>query len=155
MDHSSKETETGTVTLHQTADYNNNNDMEDTEGEDWLDLSILDAKPKLDLSNMNSDIIFYHNNGSPIGSMTTNVYMNTNMAGGTNQNGNTVANGFAAAKKLSSVHNDVDNNNSSNPTETNKSKEGEAAATPSNGIWADQQGLPLPASTDIVGAMKE
>ena len=45
--------EAGTITLHQSADYNKDNNMRDIEGEDWLDLSILDAEPKLGIGNMN------------------------------------------------------------------------------------------------------
>ena len=36
MEHSSYNIDTGTVTLHQLADFNSNNNMKDVEGEDWL-----------------------------------------------------------------------------------------------------------------------
>ena len=102
MEHSSYEMETRTVTLHQTADYDSDNNMKETTGEDWLDLSILDAEAKPDLVNMDSGIIFDHDDGASMDSMMTNIYMNNNMAIGTNKNGNTVVNGSLAATKLPS-----------------------------------------------------
>ena len=49
--------ETGTVTLHQRADYDKDNDMNDIDCKGWIDLSILDAKLKLNLSNLDSGFI--------------------------------------------------------------------------------------------------
>ena len=67
------------------ANYDSNNDMKDTEGEDWLDLSILDAKPTLvDLGNMDSGIIFDHGNRASMGLMMTNIYTNNTISVGTN-----------------------------------------------------------------------
>ena len=88
--------ETGTVTLHHSSNYDSNDDMRYIKGEDWLDLLILDAKPKLDLGNMDSGIIFDHDDGASMGSIPTRVYMNNNMAVSTNKNGNTVINGYSA-----------------------------------------------------------
>ena len=147
--------ESGTVTLHQSSDCNSDNDMRDIEGEDWIDLSILDAKPKLDLGNMDSGIIFDHDDGASMGSIPTRVYMNNNMAVITKKNGNMAVNGFTATTKLSSDPNDLENINDSNPSTTTELEEGVEAATPGNSAWADQQELLLPANTGIVGAMNE
>ena len=98
MEHSSYKMETGIVTLHQTTDYDDK-DMKDMEGEDWIDLSILDAEMKLDIGNMDSEVVFDHDNGASMGSLTTRAYMNNNMPGVVDQNGKTVVSGFMATKK--------------------------------------------------------
>ena len=73
MEHSSYEMGTGMVTLHQFADYDRDDNMRYIEGEDWLDPSILDAKPKLNIGSMDSGIIFNHDDGASMGLMTTKV----------------------------------------------------------------------------------
>ena len=50
-----------------------------------------------------------------MGSMTTKVYINNNMAVSTKKNGSRLVNSSTAATKLLSNHNDLDNNNGSNP----------------------------------------
>ena len=158
MEHSSYNTETGIVILLQTAYFdNNNNDVKYIKGEDWVDLLVLDAKPKLDLGNMDSGIIFDHDiNRASISSLTTRVYTNNNMAGGIFQNGSTVVSGFAATTKFSiAPTNDADG---SSPPETNKSNgdpstEDTAAALSSNSAGTDQQRLPPPAGgASVMGA---
>ena len=79
--------------------------MRDIEGEDRLDLSILDAEPMLNLGNMDSGIIFDHDKGASMGSITTNVYINNNMAVSINKNVSMVVNGFSATTKLISAPN--------------------------------------------------
>ena len=92
MEYSSYDMETRSVTLHQTADYGDDDDMKAIHGEGWIDLLILDAKPKLDLGNMDSGIVFDHGSGASMGSLATRAHMNNNMAGGVNQNGNMAVN---------------------------------------------------------------
>ena len=98
MEHSSYKMKTGIVTLHQTTDYDDK-DMKDMEGEDWIDLSILDAEMKLDIGNMDSEVVLDHDNGASTGSLTTRAYTNNNMAGVVDQNGKTVVSSFMATKK--------------------------------------------------------
>ena len=67
MEHSSYIMETRTVTLHHAADCDcdNDDDMQDIDGKGWIDLLILDAKPKLDLGNLDSGVVFDHNSMPP------------------------------------------------------------------------------------------
>ena len=37
------------VILYQTSDYDNNNDLKDMVGEDWIDMSILDGEVALNI----------------------------------------------------------------------------------------------------------
>ena len=98
MEYSSYDTETRTVTLHQTADYGDDDDMKAIHGEGWIDLLILDAKPKLDLNNLySSGVVFNHDDGASIGSLTTKTCTTNNMAGGGNHKGRHMVSGFAAA----------------------------------------------------------
>ena len=113
--------------------------MKDMEGEGRINLSILDTKPKLDLSNMDSGIVFDHDDGSSMGSLTTRAYINNSIAGDVNQNGSTVMNSFADATKLSTAPNN-DAEGSSIPPETTESKGGPStedasAAILSNSGW--------------------
>ena len=105
MEHSAYKMETGMVTPHQSSNYHSDNAMRDIEREDCLNLSILDAESKLDLGNMNSGIIFDHDDGASMGLMTPKVYMNNNMVDSPNKNGDTVVNGFSATTKLISTPN--------------------------------------------------
>ena len=89
--------------------------MRDIEGEDRLDLSILDAEPMLNLGNMDSGIIFDHDKGASMGSITTNVYINNNMAVSINKNVSMVVNGFSAATELISNSKKLNNSNIPNP----------------------------------------
>ena len=57
MKHSFYDMEKRMTTLHQTVDYDRDNTMKDINGKGWIDLSILDAKLKLNLSNLDSGFI--------------------------------------------------------------------------------------------------
>ena len=71
MMHSSYEMETGTVTLHQTSNQNNDDDMQDMVGEDWVNMSILESEVILDIGAMDSGVIFDHNDNISLSSVNT------------------------------------------------------------------------------------
>ena len=82
MVHSSYEMETGTVTLHQTSNQDNNNNMQDMVRKDWIDMSILEGEVTLDISIMDSGVIFDHDENVSLGSMNTKGYMIKNTMAG-------------------------------------------------------------------------
>ena len=71
MMHSSYKMETGTVTLHQTSNQNNDDDMQDMVGEDWVNMSILESEVILDIGAMDSGVIFDHNDNISLSSVNT------------------------------------------------------------------------------------
>ena len=88
--------------LHQTSDHDNNDDLKDMLGEDWIDMSILDGKIALDIGAMDSGLIFNHDNEVSMGSMNTKAYMiKNNMAGTSDKNVRITV--FAATKKYSTT----------------------------------------------------
>ena len=52
---------TRTVSLHHSSGLDLDNDMRDM-AEDWIDMSILENIATIDIGNMDSGILFYHNN---------------------------------------------------------------------------------------------
>ena len=90
--------------LHQTSDHDNNDDLKDMLGEDWIDMSILDGKIALDIGAMDSGLIFNHDNEVFMGSLNTRAYMIRNkMAGTSDNNDRTTVEGFAATKQYSTT----------------------------------------------------
>ena len=79
MLHSSYDLRSGKVILHQTSDFDINNNVRDMVGEDWIDMSILESTATLEVRTMDSGVIFDHdNNDSSMGSMNTSIFMNNN-----------------------------------------------------------------------------
>ena len=127
--------------------------MKDINGKGWIKLSILNAGPKLDLGNLDSVVIFDHNNGASMGSLATKLYTTNNMAGGGNSKSNHVVSSFTAAIKSTIAPNNEFNGNvtpDTNGAEENPSTGVVAAAFPSNSTVTYHMGLPLPV---VVGAM--
>ena len=84
IQYSSYEVGTRTVTLHPSAGISNVDDnMLDLE-EDWIDMSILDNTATLEIGNMDSGVIFDHDDGdNSMSSVTTAAFAINNMPAGT------------------------------------------------------------------------
>ena len=54
--------QTSKVVLHQTRNFDNDDDVKDMVGEDWIDISILKSTATLDIGAMDSGVIFGHDN---------------------------------------------------------------------------------------------
>ena len=68
MLHSSYDLQSDKVILHQTSNFDIDNDMRDMAGEDWIDMSILENTATLDIGPMDSGVIFdYDNNNGSLG----------------------------------------------------------------------------------------
>ena len=100
IEFSSYEISTRTVELHHSSGLDIDDDMKDLE-EDWIDMSILDNTAALEIGNMDSGILFDHDNDeNSMSSMTTQAFAQRHMPkvsglaaaaaalGGTPQNGN-------------------------------------------------------------------
>ena len=84
IQYSSYEVGTRTVTLHPSAGISNvDNNMLDLE-EDWIDMSILENTATLEIGNMDSGVIFDHDNDvNSMSSVTTAAFARNNMPAGT------------------------------------------------------------------------
>ena len=80
IQYSSYEVGTRTVTLHPSAGISNvDDDMLDLE-EDWIDMSILNNTAALEIGNMDSGVIFDHDDGdNSMSSVTTAAFARSNM----------------------------------------------------------------------------
>ena len=102
MQHSSYDLRSRKVILHQTSDFDIDNDMRNMAEEDWIDMSIFESTAALDVGAMDSGVIFDHDNDDgSLGSVTINIFMNNNTPHGTECcNATTTVNGFATSSNL-------------------------------------------------------
>ena len=107
--HSSCEMESGMVALHQTSDQNNDDNIQDMVGEDWINILILEGKVIVDIDAMDSGVIVDHNDNIFLSSVNTMGYTTKNtMAGVAHINGKATMTGFKGAKNLTSTPMDQD-----------------------------------------------
>ena len=94
--------QTSKVVLHQTRNFDNDDDVKDMVGEDWIDISILKSTATLDIGAMDSGVIFGHdNNDASIWLVNMRVYMKNNTPDSVRySNGTTTVNGFVAVRNL-------------------------------------------------------
>ena len=97
-------------------DLDKDDDMKDTDGKDWTDMSILNTKPKLDCGVIDSCTILYHNEATSMGSMCTQTYM-ANMSGESPQKINEhMVTGFAVATATGTTPMNINNGNAPSTT---------------------------------------
>ena len=142
MEHSTYDMDTGAVTLIHTSGADQDDELNEMAAEDWINMSILDGEPVLNISIMDSGVLFDHNNDkNSMSSMNTTGYM------ARNSRTKATVTGFAAAT--------ADRNA---PKELNKETEpplgGTANAQRNSFGTVPQEPLPL-ASAGVVGANEE
>ena len=139
MEYSSYVVDTRTVNLHTSSGLSNaDDDMRDLE-EDWIDMSILENTAVLEIGNMDSGVIFDHDNDeNSMSSVTTAVFARNNMPAG-------AVSGLPAATPTVEE-------TQTNATDAAATSGRGAADTASGSAGGSSQTLPPTAQADVVGA---
>ena len=145
MEHSTYDVETKAVTFVHTADQDDK--LNEMAAEDWIDMSILDSEPVLNIGMMDSGVLFDHDNDEhSLSSINTAGYM------ARNRRTNTTVTGFKAAAQYKNAT--TDNTPTEQYDETVSPTEGAAQAQSNSPGTVPQESPPL-ASASVVGATKE
>ena len=131
---------TRTVSLHHSSGIDLDNDMTDM-AEDWIDISILENTATFDIDNMESGILFDHDNDkNSMSSVNTFVFAQCNIPGG-------AVRGFAEAESVVRGTPQNENDDAATPS-------GAAAAPVSDSTLGTSTELPQTTAADLVGANK-